>query len=72
MNREEAMWKAVEEEHGPLSQREAFVTLTALEWADKTLIDKAYEWAEKRFDLDYCGDVRELLDYLISLAEEKQ
>lgn len=72
MNREEAMWKAVEEEHGPLSQREAFVTLTALEWADKTLIDKAYEWAEERFDLDYCGNVRELLDYLISLAEEKK
>lgn len=51
MNREEAMWKAVAEEHGPLSQREAFVTLTALEWADKTLIDKAYEWADKNVKL---------------------
>lgn len=72
MTREEAMWKAVAEEHGPLSQREAFVTLTALKWADKTLIDKAYEWAKKRFDLDYCGNVKELLNYLKSLAEEKK
>ena len=72
MTREEAMWEAVAKEHGPLSQREAFVTLTALEWADKTLIDKAYKWAEKRFDLDYCSNVKELLDYLKSLAEDKQ
>ena len=43
MTREEAMWEAVAKEHGPLSRREAFVTLTALEWADKTLIDKAYK-----------------------------
>lgn len=34
MKKEEQMWKAVEEEHGELSQREALVTLTAMEWAD--------------------------------------
>ena len=39
-------------------------------WADKTMIDKACEWAKKRFDLDYCSNVKELLDYLKSLVEE--
>ena len=34
MTREEQMWKAVEQEHGRLSQREAFTALTAMEWAD--------------------------------------
>lgn len=36
----------------------------------KTMIDKACEWAKKRFDLDYCSNVKELLDYLKSLVEE--
>ena len=40
------------------------------EWADKTMIEKACEWAKKRFDFDYCGNVKELLDYLKSLVEE--
>lgn len=40
------------------------------EWADKTMIDKACEWAKKRFDLDYCSNVKDLLDYLKSLVEE--
>lgn len=39
-------------------------------WADKTMIEKACEWAKKRFDLDYCSNVKELLDYLKSLVEE--
>ena len=38
------MWEAVEKEHGVLSRREAFVTLTAMKWADKTMIEKACEW----------------------------
>ena len=41
MERYEQMWEAIEQEHGELSRREAFVTLTALEWADKTMIEKA-------------------------------
>ena len=44
MSREEEMWEAVEQEHGDLSKRESFVTLTALEWADKTMIEKATQW----------------------------
>lgn len=44
MTREEEMWEAVEKEHGVLSRRESFVTLTAMEWADKTMIEKAFEW----------------------------
>ena len=43
MERYEQMWEAIEQEHGELSRREAFVTLTALEWADKTMIEKACE-----------------------------
>lgn len=39
-------------------------------WADKTMIDKACEWAKKRFDLDYCGNVKDILNYLKSLVEE--
>ena len=41
MTRDEEMWKAVEEEHGTLTPREAFVSLTAMEWADKTMLEKA-------------------------------
>ena len=44
MIREEEMRQAVEEEHGALLPRESFITLTAMEWADKTMIDKACEW----------------------------
>lgn len=44
MTREEEMWEAVEKEHGVLSRREAFITITAMEWADKTMIEKAFEW----------------------------
>lgn len=44
------MWKAVEQEHGNLSMREAFVTLTALEWADKTMIERACEWLKEHGD----------------------
>ena len=40
MTRDEQMWEAVEQKHGELSRREAFVTLTAMDWADKTMIDE--------------------------------
>ena len=49
MERYEQMWEAIEQEHGELSRREAFVTLTALEWADKTMIDKARQWFNLHF-----------------------
>ena len=42
----------------------------AVEWADKTMIEKAVEYAEARYDLDYCSNVKDLLDYLKSLVEE--
>lgn len=49
MTRDEQMWQAVEKEHGKLSVREAFVTLTAMEWADKTMIEKARQWFNLHF-----------------------
>ena len=49
MTRDEQMWEAVAQEHGDLSMRDALVTLTAMEWADKTMIDKACEWLKKHF-----------------------
>ena len=39
-------------------------------WADKTMIERACEYAEARYDLDYCGNVRDVLNYLKSLVEE--
>jgi hypothetical protein len=48
--------------------QEAFVQ--GAQWADKTIIEKAYEYAKARYDLDYCGNVRDILDYLKSLTEE--
>ena len=41
MTREEQMWQAVKQEHGKISRREALIALTAMEWSDKTMIDRA-------------------------------
>ena len=51
MTIEEEMWEAVEKEHGVLSRRESFVTLTAMEWADKTIIKKACEWLKHQEEM---------------------
>lgn len=40
------------------------------EWMQKTMIEKACEYAKARYDLDYCGNVKDVLDYLKSLVEE--
>ena len=42
----------------------------AIEWARKDLLDKAFEFANARYDLDYCGNVRDVLNYLKSLVEK--
>ena len=42
----------------------------AIEWARKDLLGKAFEYAKARYDLDYCGNVRDILNYLKSLVEE--
>ena len=42
----------------------------AIEWARKDVISKACEYAKARYDLDYCGNVRDVLNYLKSLVEE--
>jgi hypothetical protein len=34
------------------------------------MIEKATEYAKARCDLDYCGNVKDVLDYLKSLVEE--
>lgn len=49
-------------------KREAFIE--GAQWADKTMIEKAFEYAEARYDLDYCENVRDVLNYLKSLTEE--
>lgn len=36
----------------------------------KELFEKVYKYAEARYDLDYCGDVKDILNYLKSLVEE--
>lgn len=78
MERYEQMWEAVEQEHGELSRREAFVTLTALEWADKTMIEKACKilknvtvtysrrffgkCEENAFDADFIKEFRQAME----------
>ena len=42
----------------------------AIEWARKDLLDKVFEYAQARYDLDYCGNVKDVLDYLKSLVDE--
>ena len=42
----------------------------AIEWARKQTIDEACEYAKVRYDLDYCGNVMDILNYLKSLVEE--
>lgn len=42
----------------------------AVEWADKTMIEKACEYANARYDLDYCGNVKDIISYLKSLMEK--
>ena len=42
----------------------------AIEWARKDVISKACEYAKVRYDLDYCGNVRDVLNYLKRLVEE--
>ena len=41
-----------------------------IEVGKKEVIDKASEYAKARYDLDCCGNVRDVLNYLKSLAEE--
>ena len=41
-----------------------------IEVGRKEVIDKACEYAEARYDLDYCGNVKDILNYLKSLVEE--
>ena len=78
MERYEQMWEAIEQEHGELSRREAFVTLTALEWADKTMIEKACKilknvtvtysrrffgkCEENAFDTDFIKEFRQAME----------
>ena len=51
MTREEQMWQAIQQEHGKISRREALIAVTAMEWADKTIIDKACEWLNRYLHL---------------------
>ena len=40
------------------------------EWMQKTMIEKVCEYAQSKYDLDFCGDVKDILNYLKSLVEE--
>ena len=37
------------------------------EWMQKTMIEKIRIWITERYDLDFMGDFKDLLDYLKSL-----
>ena len=46
------------------------IFIKGAEWMQKKMIEKACEYAEARYDLDYCGNVRDVINYLKSLLEE--
>ena len=66
--REEIIEKAQCIEHYGMQEQFAFIA--GAQWADKTMIEKACEYAKTRYDFDYCGNVRDILNYLKSLVEE--
>lgn len=82
MTREEKMWKAVAQEHCDLSRRDAFVTYSALKWADNTMIERLRELKsdyERELDaklrkyerdIQLCAKIS-LIEELISELEEE-
>lgn len=66
--REEIIEKAQCIEHYGMQEQFAFIA--GAQWADKTMIEKVCEYAETRYDLDYCGNIRDILNYLKNLVEE--
>ena len=42
----------------------------AIEWAQKDLLDKVFGYAKAKYDPDYGGNVKDILNYLKSLMEE--
>ena len=44
--------------------------INGAEWMQKKMIDKACEYVQSKYDLDYCGNIRDVLSYLKSLVEE--
>lgn len=77
MTRKEEIEKAAHQKYpyeggtlGMICERSIPIFIQGAKWADKTIIKKAYEYAEARYDLDYCGNVRDVLNYLKSLLEE--
>ena len=67
-NAKTAFYKRVLEDDYYYDPRDCFEE--GAKWADKTIIDKACEYAKARYDLDYCGNVKDVLNYLKSLVEE--
>lgn len=75
MTREEKMWKDVEQEHYRLSRRESFVALTAMKWADNTMLEKIYIWLESINTDNYMDSgifqMSEMISDLKKAMEEK-
>ena len=44
--------------------------INGAEWMQKKMIDKACEYAKSKYDLDYCANVKDVLNYLKSMMEE--
>lgn len=41
-----------------------------IDWTGKKIINKVYEYTKVRYDLDYCENVKDILNYLKSLVEK--
>lgn len=60
MTREKKIWDAVKKEHGKLSKRELSIFLTVIAYADKTMVEKAWEWIRDKIPY-YIDD---MIDYI--------
>ena len=73
MKRDEEIQKLIDEEMGIDNYGSCDFqvgVIYGVKYADKTMIEKIRIWVTERYDLDFMGDFKDLLDYIKSLQEE--
>jgi hypothetical protein len=72
MKREEEIQKLIDQEMGIDNYGSCdfqIGVIYGVKHADKTMIEKIRIWVTERYDLDFMGDFKDLLDYIKSLQE---
>lgn len=70
MTRREEIQKLIDEEMGIDNYGSCDFqvgVIYGVKYADKTMIEKIRIWVTERYDLDFMGDFKDLLDYIKSL-----